>query len=196
MVLTLLLVDAPDLSAWLGANAADLLPLGEALQAQLPPEAAALQVQSWDAPDLHPAGGGARQWYDLNTPGWPQKPQAVSVGGKLDTELQAAGSEPVVLFGFSQGAAMAIEVGLSRPLAGVIACSGYPHPSWSLTQAPQAPTLLMHGSEDVVVPVAAQAALAAEISRVGGQVEVFTFADGHTIPIEAIERAAEFLAAQ
>ena len=53
----------------------------------------------------------------------------------------------------------------------------------------------MHGSEDVVVPVAAQAALAAEIVRVGGQVEVFTFADGHTIPIEAIERAAEFLAA-
>ena len=90
---------------------------------------------------------------------------------------------------------MAIEVGLSRPLAGVIACSGYPHPDWSLTQAPQAPTLLMHGADDAVVPVAAQAALAAEISRVGGQVEVFTFAGGHTIPIEAIERAAEFLAA-
>ncbi|MEK9630578.1 MAG: esterase [Synechococcus sp.] len=177
------------LHGW-GANAADLLPLGEALQAQLPPEAAALQVQSWDAPDLHPAGGGARQWYDLNTPGWPQKPQAVSdLAAKLDSELQAAGSEPVVLFGFSQGAAMAIEV------AGVIGCSGYPHPDWSLTQAPQAPTLLMHGADDAVVPVAAQAALAAEISRVGGQVEVFTFAGGHTIPIEAIERAAEFLAA-
>ena len=183
------------LHGW-GANAADLLPLGEALQAQLPRGSAALQLQSWDAPDPHSAGGGARQWYDLNTPGWPQRPQAVrDLAARLDGELLAAGSEPVVLFGFSQGAAMAIEVGLGRPLAGVIACSGYPHPSWSLTQAPQAPTLLMHGSEDVVVPVAAQAALAAEISRVGGQVEVFTFADGHTIPIEAIERAAEFLAA-
>ena len=52
------------------------------------------------------------------------------------------------------------------------------------------------GSEgDAVVPVAAQAVLAAEISRVGGQVEVFTFPGGHTIPIEAIERAAKFLAA-
>ena len=183
------------LHGW-GANAADLLPLGDALQAQWPAGSAALQVQSWDAPDLHPAGGGARQWYDLNTPGWPQKPQAVSdLAAKLDGELQAAGSEPVVLFGFSQGAAMAIEVGLSRPVAGVIGCSGYPHPDWSLTQAPQASTLLMHGSEDAVVPVAAQAALAVEISRVGGQVELFTFADGHTIPIEAIKRAAEFLAA-
>ena len=90
---------------------------------------------------------------------------------------------------------MAIEVGLSRPLAGVIACSGYPHPNWSLTQAPQAPTLLMHGSEDVVVPVAAQAALATEIARVGGQVEVLTFTGGHAIPIDAVERAAQFLAA-
>ena len=92
-------------------------------------------------------------------PGWPQKPQAVSDGGQAGWQLQAAGSEPVVLFGFSQGAAMAIEVGLSRPLAGVIGCSGYPHPDWSLTQAPQAPTLLMHGADDAVVPVAAQAAL-------------------------------------
>ena len=112
------------LHGW-GANAADLLPLGAALQAQLPPKLAALQVQSWDAPDLHPAGAGARQWYDLNAPGWPQVPQAASdLAAKLDVELQAADSEPVVLFGFSQGGAMAIEVGLSRPLAGVIACSG------------------------------------------------------------------------
>ena len=88
---------------------------------------------------------------------------------------------------------MAIEVGLSRPLAGVIGCSGYPHPDWSLAQAPKAPTLLMHGADDVVVPVAAQAALANEISRVGGRVEVFTFAGGHTIPLEAVERAAKFL---
>ena len=181
------------LHGW-GANAADLLPLGEALQAQLPPEAAALQVQSWDAPDLHPAGGGARQWYDLNTLVGLRSRRLSALAAKLDTEVQAAGSEPVVLFGFSRGAAMAIEVRLNRPLP-VIGCSGYPHPDWSLTQAPQAPTLLMHGADDAVVPVAAQAALAAEISRVGGQVEVFTFAGGHTIPIEAIERAAEFLAA-
>ncbi len=53
----------------------------------------------------------------------------------------------------------------------------------------------MHGSEDVVVPVAAQAALATEIARVGGQVEVLTFTGGHTIPIDAVERAAQFLAA-
>ena len=80
------------LHGW-GANAADLLPLGEALQAKLPPGSGALQVQSWDAPDLHPAGGGARQWYDLNTPGWPQKPQAVKdLAAKLDGELQAAPS--------------------------------------------------------------------------------------------------------
>jgi phospholipase/carboxylesterase len=183
------------LHGW-GANAADLMPLGEALQAQLPASSVELHVQSWDAPDAHPAGGGARQWYDLNTPGWPQRPQAVrDLGKRLDTELRAAGSEPVVLFGFSQGAAMAIEVGLPRPLAGVIGCSGYPHPNWSLEHVPQAPTLLMHGSGDVVVPVAAQAALTAEISRVGGQVEVFTFSGGHTIPLEAVERAASFLAA-
>ena len=113
------------------------------------------------------------------------------LAAKLDGELQAAGSEPVVL-GFFQGAAMAIEVGLSRPLAGVIGCSGYPHPDWSLTQAPQAPTLLMHGADDAVVPVAARRTRA-EISRgrPGGAVHL---RGGHTIPIE-VERAAKFLAA-
>jgi len=34
-----------------------------------------------------------------------------------------------------------------------------------------------------------------EIARVGGQVEVLTFTGGHTIPIDAVERAAQFLAA-
>ena len=95
-------------------------------------------MQSWDAPDLP-----SRWWGEAvvrpQHPGWPQKPQAVSaLAAKLDAELlAAAGSEPVVLFGFSQGAAMAIEVG-QQTVGGVIGCSGYPHPDWSLTQAPQA----------------------------------------------------------
>ena len=183
------------LHGW-GANAADLLPLGEALQAQLPPEAAALQVQSWDAPDLHPAGGGARQWYDLNTlVGLRSRRLSANWRPSWIPNYRRLAQNPWCCLGSLWEPPWPLRWASAGPWPVVIGCSGYPHPDWSLTQAPQAPTLLMHGADDAVVPVAAQAALAAEISRVGGQVEVFTFAGGHTIPIEAIERAAEFLAA-
>jgi hypothetical protein len=34
-----------------------------------------------------------------------------------------------VLFGFSQGGAMALDSGCALPIAGLISCSGYPHPN-------------------------------------------------------------------
>lgn len=64
------------LHGW-GASGADLLPVGEALGQLLQP----LVLRPLEAPDPHPAGAGARQWYDLNQPGWPQRPAAVRALG-------------------------------------------------------------------------------------------------------------------
>ncbi len=69
-------------------------------------------------------------------------------------------SERIVLVGFSQGAAMALHVGLRHPrrLAGVAALSGYLVLGESLAEErspenTQTPLLMCHGTEDPVVPV-------------------------------------------
>ena len=64
----------------------------------------------------------------------------------------AAGSDPVVVLGFSQGGAMALEVATPMPVAAVLAFSGYPHPDWQPGSDGLAPVFLAHGSNDPVVP--------------------------------------------
>jgi predicted esterase len=113
------------LHGW-GADADDLLELGRLL---VGPEVSVVALQ---APLPHPAGVG-RQWYDLQQPGWPQLPVARS---QLRQRLVALDGElslrQTVLLGFSQGAAMALDVATGAgglPVAGLIGCSGYPIPT-------------------------------------------------------------------
>lgn len=166
------------LHGW-GADADDLLDLGDQL---LGPEAAEVSVVALRAPLPHPGGIG-RQWYDLGLPEWPQLPAA-----RMDLlrRLQELGlSVPLAqtaLLGFSQGAAMAIDVatGGELPVAGVIACSGYPHPGWE-PLPPLPPILLTHGSQDPVVPFGACEALEQSLLEKGGSVQKLTFSGGHGI---------------
>ena len=65
------------LHGW-GASGDDLLPVGQELTRALGLSDGAVTLRALEAPDVHPAGGGARQWYDLNTPGWPGIPEAVA----------------------------------------------------------------------------------------------------------------------
>ena len=115
------------LHGW-GATAADLQPLGEQLAAQHPEP---LDIVCLEAPEPHPQPGG-RQWYGLFPSDWDAVPNAVQ---QLTTRLLGLSRDGIplertVLFGFSQGGAMALSCGCSLPLAGVISCSGYPHPDW------------------------------------------------------------------
>ena len=62
--------------------------------------------------------------------------------------------DKTVLFGFSQGGAMALASGFSLPLAGLIICSGYPHKELIISgKVP--PVFLSHGNDDPVVPLQA-----------------------------------------
>lgn len=133
------------LHGW-GADADDLLELGTLLA---PADASVVALQ---APLPHPAGVG-RQWYDLQQPGWPQLGEARRDLRqrllRLATEIPLAHT---VLLGFSQGAAMALDVATSgdglaaeQPgLAGLVGCSGYPHPAWQPQPAGGTPVLLTH----------------------------------------------------
>ena len=168
------------LHGW-GADADDLLDLGQEL---VDGEVSLVALQ---APWPHPGGMG-RQWYDLQNPGWPELPEARQ---RLRDRLLALGAsvplEATALLGFSQGGAMALDVGCGDgagaeglPLAALVSCSGYPHPGWS-PRCPVPAVLLTHGQQDPVVPYAASEALEAMLRAVGGTVQRLGFNGGHGI---------------
>ena len=169
------------LHGW-GADADDLMPLGQVLAEAIgtPLELVALQ-----APQVQTQGSG-RQWYDLFPADWTAVPEAVE---RLKQRINNLGSTEIpldatVLLGFSQGGAMALAAGCDLPLAGLIACSAYPHPNW---QAPviRPPVLLLHGQKDDVVPHSAALALKNELVQSNQACDLFSFDNGHAIPVEA-----------
>ncbi|MEI6829919.1 MAG: esterase [Synechococcaceae cyanobacterium ELA445] len=173
------------LHGW-GADADDLLDLGQLL-ADGDTELVALR-----APDPHPMGYG-RQWYDLQQPGWPELAAArQALRLRLQKLSETMPLERTVLLGFSQGAAMGLDVASGLPIAGLIACSGYPHPDW-LPQPPLTRVLITHGTDDQVVPFAASGEVARRLSGAGGLVQVESFDGGHTIDTSLFTPMREFL---
>ena len=182
------------LHGW-GAGANDLEPVGQSLAQllKLAPEAVTLRYLA--APDPHPAGAGALQWYNLQQIGWPEVPQAVAaLKIRLQQELLAAGADPVVVLGFSQGAAMALEAATATPVAAVLAFSGYPHPDWQpQLQKNWMPVFLAHGRKDPVVPLTAYEEVCKRLTAAGASPNSYLFDGEHSIPPEALAAAAEFL---
>ena len=169
------------LHGW-GADAGDLMPLGQALAEAI---ATPLELVALQAPQLQTQGSG-RQWYGLFPADWAAVPAAVEALKKRIHNLSSEGIplEATVLLGFSQGGAMAVAAGCDLPLAGLIACSAYPHPHW---QAPviRPHVLLLHGRHDDVVPHSAALALNNDLSQSNQTCDVFSFDNGHAIPVEA-----------
>ena len=177
------------LHGW-GADADDLLELGlELVDGDV--EVVALQ-----APGQHPAGTG-RQWYPLApAPDWGAVPAARrELRERLALLESTLPLESTVLLGFSQGGAMAVDVATSDaglPLAGLISCSGYPHPEWQ-PWASGLPVLLTHGSQDPVVPAEACVALEEPLRAAGAHVTRRLFEGGHGIARELFPEIQRFL---
>lgn len=142
-----------------GSNGDDLIALARMIQPALPGAA----FVSPNAPSQLPRMAAAYQWWPIETFSMAERAAgAAAAAPTLDAfitqEIQAAGlsSDRVLLVGFSQGTMMALHVGLRRPepLAGIIGISG-------MLVAPELlpaeiksrpPVLLIHGTEDDVVP--------------------------------------------
>jgi phospholipase/carboxylesterase len=169
------------LHGW-GADAEDLMPLGDGLIAAstVPAECIGLQ-----APEPHPAGLG-RQWYGLFPADWQAVPSAIHQLRQRveELDLERIPLSRTVLIGFSQGGAMSLHVGCNLPLAGVISCSGYPHPDWQ-PPSTRPPVLLLHGRNDEIVPAAAADKLHDLLSPGLNDCHLKTFSGGHGIPMEA-----------
>ena len=177
------------LHGW-GADAHDLLDLGEML---VGPE---LSVVALQAPEAHPLGVG-RQWYGLQPIDWSQLPAArAALRQRLERLASSVPLGRTVVLGFSQGGAMALDVASGLPVAGIVACSGYPHEGW-LPQATEAqplpPVLLSHGQQDPVVPFAASEEARKRLISGGGSAQLLPFEGGHTIDPAVLPSIANFV---
>lgn len=177
------------LHGW-GADADDLLELGlELVDGEV-------EVVALRAPGVHPAGTG-REWYPLAPePDWACLPAALQgLRERLERLGDSLPLEQTVLLGFSQGGAMAVDVATGAaglPLAGLISCSGYPHPGWQ-PNATGLPVLLTHGSLDSVVPAEACSALEELLRKAGARVRCQLFEGGHGIDPQLFPLMRRFL---
>ena len=175
------------LHGW-GADGEDLRPVGQSLQEMV---GQSLDVVTLDAPNPHPQGSG-RQWYGLFPARWDDVPAAVAALQQRLRLLDGGESalQRTVLFGFSQGGAMALEAGCDLPLAGVISCSGSPHPNWNPSST-HPRVLLLHGKQDAVVPFEAMAEIQSRLIQ--DRCLMRSFENGHTIPEEMMQPLAGFV---
>ena len=133
-----------------GADADDLLIFGKEIKEKINLD---FEIISLRAPGLHPSGQG-RQWYGLYPHDWSGAEVAVN---KLSSTLKKFDTDRIslrktILLGFSQGAAMAIHAGFNFNFGLIVACSGYPHPTW-VPKAQCPPLIISHGLFDDVVPI-------------------------------------------
>ena len=102
-------------------------------------------------------------WYDIIDLDHPRSVNWDTVAASarhIEVLLEAEHAKKVVLAGFSQGAAIALHVGLRRPseIAGILMMSGYllesdEHPCPK--KSAEFPIGIMHGSDDEVIPFSA-----------------------------------------
>ncbi len=186
-----------------GASGADLAPLAAPLSAFLPSTTFAAP----DAPARFDGGGLGRQWFSIAGVSADNRQQRIEQAREgFDRVVSAALAERgfadrldrVALFGFSQGAMMALDAVASGrgPVAAVVAAAGRlagaadPHPAAAAT-----PALLLHGEADAMVPAEESRRAATRLKAAGFAVEARFFARlGHSISGAGVEAAGAFLA--
>ena len=106
----------------------------------------------------------------------------------------------IVLAGFSQGGAIALQAGLRHrePLAGIVAMSTYLTLEESLAAEGAAankavPILMAHGTQDEVVPLRLAEASRSALQAKGYEVEWHTWPMPHSLCAEEVEAVASFL---
>jgi phospholipase/carboxylesterase len=190
-----------------GADGNDLIDIGRAWQGLLP-QAAFVSPHAPEPCGQAPVG---RQWFPLTfrdpNERWTGVNKAAPVLERfLDAELKRRNLPPsaLVLVGFSQGTMMALHVGLRRTTA-PLAIVGY---SGMLVVPPDAnpdkfaaeikarpPVLLVHGSEDDLIPAQALFHAANGLGALGVPVEWHLSSGiGHGIDQEGLRHGGEFLA--
>jgi phospholipase/carboxylesterase len=196
---------APDLLFLLlhgvGASAAHMAPLAQALAAEYP-QAAVLCIDAPDPFDGVPGGGAGFQWFSVRGVTETNRPERVAatlprfIAQVRDLQTRFEIDWPrTALVGFSQGAIVALEAVQAEPqLAGrVLAFSGR-HASAPM-HAPHDTTVhIFHGLDDRVMPHAAVVDSAERLLALGGDVTADVLPGiGHELHPKLVDKAIEQL---
>ena len=185
-----------------GSSGADMIALAPHWQEVLP-DALFLAPH---APQRCGMMGAGYQWWGLS--GF--APSALAAGAAsaapaidafIDKKLEQYGlsEADLALVGFSQGTMMALHVGLRRPraVAAVVGFSGMLTSTAELARKDFAkpPVLLVHGSADPVVPVAALHMAESELKRLGVAVTTHvSFGVAHSVDPVGLRLGRDFVA--
>lgn len=196
-----------------GADGNDLIEIGRQWRALLP-EAAFVSPH---APERAPSAPMGRQWFALSN----RSPDDTAAGGErwagavkargaidefLDAELKRLGLDDsrLGLVGFSQGAMMALHVGLRRPHApaAILGFSGMLIGPERLDEATARdargappPILLVHGDQDPLIPFDAMFVAAEALARASIPTQWhLSLGIGHGIDAGGLRQGGLFLA--
>jgi phospholipase/carboxylesterase len=187
------------LHGW-GANQEDLLGIAPFLN--LPD----YQFIFPNAPFAHPQNPVGRMWYGfpdsysfLGKPEFRDRPDLASSRQQLLEFLDSLAGQTgiplsqTVLGGFSQGGAMTLDVGLDLPLAGLMVLSGYLHAPLQPTATNFPPVLMVHGTQDMVVPLSAAHQSRDSLQSLGVALHYQEFFMGHEIQPTVLEEMQSFV---
>ncbi len=149
-----------------------------------------------DAPFSHPQVTGGRMWYDLARDDYRGLEESEERLSYWLNSLQGFTGIPLsstILCGFSQGGAMALDVGLTLPLAGLASLSGYMHRTPQKVDSSLPSILIVHGRQDTVVPLSAAHRLRDYLLNSGAAVQYRELDMGHEISLELLELLREFI---
>lgn len=183
-----------------GSNGDDLISLAPMMQPSLPGAA----FVAPNAPSQMPGMAAAYQWWPIDTFSMTERAAgaqaaAPALDAFITEELKNAGltSDRLLLIGFSQGTMMALHVGLRRPeaIAGIIGISGMLVAPERLKPEIQSrpPVLLIHGTEDDVVPFRSMDLASTALADVNVPVELHVSPGiGHSIGPDGLNAATRF----
>jgi phospholipase/carboxylesterase len=181
-----------------GANGADLRDVAQTLSGALPDTVFLLP----DAPEPMPGSPGGRQWFALAGSDDSLRREGLRravarLVPTIDHELQARSlpRSRLALVGFSQGAMLALDLGLhmNPAPAGVVSLSGRLVDDSAPSPSPS-PALIVHGTADARIPVTEAQQALSRLARLHVRTESLILPGvGHTITPQAMAAAGSFL---
>jgi len=150
-------------------------------------------------------GAVMRAWYDVTGDGRQDEAGIRASQARVEALIareraRGVGAGAIVLAGFSQGGAIAIQTGLRHPerLAGILALSTYlPLPDTLAQEASKAnrdiPIFMAHGTQDPVIPLTWAGRSRDHLTALGYAVEWHEYPMPHAVCAEEIADTARWL---